>query len=220
MTRILIAGATGLVGRYVLARALADHRVTYVAAPTRSPLPTHAKLVNPVLDPGDLNSDAHWWAVDGVVCTLGTTRARAGSEQAFRAVDFDLQLAIARITRAQGATRLALTSAMGANPHSRFFYMRTKGELEQAVTALGWPSLTIARPGLILGARAESRASEHMLGAILAVAGPLLPRLLRGNQAEVIGQVLLEAAIDAAHGTHVVDAAQLASSRVTHPGLT
>ena len=147
MTRILIAGATGLVGGHVLSRALADDRIDSVIAPTRRPLATHHKLTNPVLDFSRLPADADWWAVDGVVCSLGTTRASAGSAEAFRAVDFGLQLAVARHTRDHGAERFALTSSMGADPGSRFLYLRTKGELEVAVTHLRWRSLTIVRPG-------------------------------------------------------------------------
>ncbi|HEV7416104.1 MAG TPA: NAD-dependent dehydratase, partial [Tianweitania sediminis] len=111
MTKILIAGPTGLVGGYVLQQALADTRVTRVVAPTRQPLPPHPKLFNPISDFASMPDDDRWWAVDGVVCTIGTTRAKAGSDEAFRAVDLDLQLAVARHARAHGATRFALTSS-------------------------------------------------------------------------------------------------------------
>ena len=209
MTRILIAGATGLVGGHVLERALADARIERVVAPTRRPLPAHPRLVNPVLDMARLPADADWWAVDGVVCTLGTTRANAGSAQAFRAVDFDLQLAVARHTRAHGAQRFALTSSMGADPRSRWLYMRTKGELETAVAQLGWPSLTIVRPGPILGQRQESRVGERLTAAVLSVLGPVLPRQWRGNPAQHIAAALLEAAVNGAPGRHLLDAGQI-----------
>lgn len=210
MTKLLIAGATGLVGRHVLLRALADERIAQVVAPTRRPLAPHARLLNPVIDFSAESLQADWWAVDGVVCTLGTTRAKAGSAAAFRAVDLELQLEVARRARAHGAGCLALTSATGADPRSRFLYMRTKGELEAAVAAMGWPSLTIVRPGFIGGDRDESRPAERLLGPLLLALGPVLPRGWRISPAPAIARVLLEAAIQAPAGRRVVQAAQLA----------
>lgn len=209
MTSILIAGATGLVGGHVLARALADERIDRVIAPTRRALAAHPKLFNPVIDMARLPADAGWWAVDGVVCTLGTTRAAAGSAQAFRAVDLDLQLAVARHTHGGGARRFALTSSMGADPRSRLMYLRTKGELETAVAQLGWQSLTIVRPGAILGDRQESRAGERLTAAVLGVLGPVLPSKWRGNPAQDIATALLEAAVNGAPGRHMLDAGEI-----------
>lgn len=209
MTRILIAGATGLVGGHTLSRALVDDRIDSIVAPTRRPLTKHPKLFNPVLDMSRLPSDADWWEVDGVICTLGTTRANAGSAEAFRAVDLDLQFNVARHARARGAERFALTSSMGADPHSRFLYLRTKGELEVKVAQLGWTSLTIVRPGAIIGNRAEVRAGERLTAAALSVLAPILPRRFRGNPAQDIAHALLEAAVSGTPGNHIVDAGQL-----------
>lgn len=206
MSRILIAGATGLVGRHVLSQAIADRRVDSIVAPTRRPLPPHPKILNPVSDMTVLPADADWWKVDGVVCSLGTTRANAGSADAFRAIELDLQLAVARHARTHGAERFALTSSTGADPRSRFLYMRTKGEVEQAIAHLGWPSLTIVRPGAILGHRDEVRKGERFGIALLRVLGPIVPRSYRGNQARDIAAALLEGALTGPPGTHVVRA--------------
>ena len=108
MTRLLLVGATGLVGRAVLDKALSDARIDRVVAPTRRPLAVHPKLVNPVVDFKRLSGDEDW-AADAVICTLGTTRAKAGSAAAFRAVDYDLTLAVAQIAQQRGATRFVLT---------------------------------------------------------------------------------------------------------------
>jgi uncharacterized protein YbjT (DUF2867 family) len=210
VTKLLIAGATGLVGGHVLAQALADQRVTQVVAPTRRPLAEHPKLHNPVLDFVRMPADAEWWRVDGMICALGTTRAAAGSADAFRVVDFDYPLAMARHARAGGATRLALTSSMGADPRSRFLYPRTKGELEVAIGQLGWESLTIVRPGLLGGERAELRRGERFAAAVLDALAPALPRRLRISPAERVARVLLEGVIAGAAGTQLVDAGQLA----------
>jgi uncharacterized protein YbjT (DUF2867 family) len=160
MTKILLAGATGLVGGDVLSRLLRDERVSQVVAPTRRPLAPHPKLLNPIADSNDLPLDAEWWSADGAICALGTTRAKAGSAAAFRAIDYDYALAIAARVREGGAARFALTSSVGADARSRFLYTRTKGELEDAIAKLGFPSLTIVRPGFLDGNRSENRPME------------------------------------------------------------
>lgn len=103
MTRVLLIGATGLVGQSVLRQALQHPQVEQVIAPTRRPLPAHARLLNPVVDFDALPSDADWWAVDAVICTLGTTIKKAGSQAAFRRVDHDLPLRVAQIALRHGA---------------------------------------------------------------------------------------------------------------------
>ena len=207
--RILLVGATGLVGSHVLARLLADDRVAAVVAPTRHPLTTHVKLENPIVDFAKLPVDAEWWAVAGAICTLGTTRAKAGSDQAFRQVDHDYPLAVARLARDRGATRFALNSSMGADASSRLLYPRTKGEVEQAVRALAYASLTIVRPGLIGGTREEFRAGERIASAVLGALAPLLPRRYRISPATAIADALIDAAINGAPGIHIVEAERL-----------
>jgi uncharacterized protein YbjT (DUF2867 family) len=208
--RILLAGATGLVGRAALRRALADARVDRVVAPTRRPLPPHPKLENPQVDFDALPADASWWMVDGVMCTLGTTIRTAGSQAAFRRVDHDYVVAVATLARAHGARAFALTSAMGASPTSRIFYNRTKGETERSVAACGYRSFTIVRPGVIGGEREESRPAEFVALRVLRALGPLLPRRYRISPAERIADALLTAAIDARPGQHLIGAAELA----------
>lgn len=210
MSKLLIAGATGLVGRIALARALDDPRVTGVVAPTRRALPSHPKLVNPLIDYELLPPDADWWRCDSVICALGTTRARAGSAKAFYRVDHDYPLMVAAHARAQGAKAFALVSAIGADAGSRLLYNRTKGEVEASIGALDYPSYTIVRPGLIGGQRDDFRPMERVSDAILTVLGPVLPRQWRISPAANIAAALIEAALAARPGRHVVSAAQLA----------
>lgn len=207
--RILLVGATGLVGSHVLARLLSDDRIEAVIAPTRHPLASHAKLQNPIVDFTRLPIDADWWTVDGAICTLGTTRAKAGSDAAFRQVDHDFPLAVARLVREHGASRFALNSSMGANASSRLLYPRTKGEVEQAIRDLGFPSLTIVRPGLIGGQRDEFRMGERIASAALTALAPLLPRRYRISPATAIADALIEAAVDGAPGVHIIEADRL-----------
>ncbi len=204
MTRLLIAGATGLVGRLALEQALADKRVARVIALTRRPIAARDKLENVVIDFAALPADAAWWSVDGVISALGTTRAKTASPADYRTIDYDYPLAIARHARAHGATRLALVSSLGADPRSRFAYTRLKGELESALATLGYPSLTIARPSMLDGDRTEARANEGTITSIFRLLGPVLPPKWRISPAGVVAAALLEGAIAGRPGVHVM----------------
>lgn len=166
-----VAGASGLVGGSVLRRLLDDPEVARVVAPTRRALPPHAKLENPLL------SGPTWPALprlDEAYSCLGTTRAKAGSAESFRAVDLDLTVSFMRAAKAAGARRFGLVSSVGANPRSRLLYPRTKGEAEQAAQSLSFDSVVIARPSLLLGERAETRFGERVGGAALKLLTPVL----------------------------------------------
>jgi uncharacterized protein YbjT (DUF2867 family) len=204
MKTLMLVGATGLVGGHVLQQALADPAVAQVVAPTRKSLVPHAKLLNPLVDFERLPEDAEWWAVDAVVCTLGTTIRVAGSQAAFYKVDHDHPLEVAYLARRHGAKAFALNSALGADVGSRVFYSRTKGETERDLQAVGYPSLTLVRPGLIGGQRQESRPLEQLAVTMSKLVQPLLPRRYRVVPAERIAQHLLQAALAATPGVHVL----------------
>jgi uncharacterized protein YbjT (DUF2867 family) len=210
VTKILLAGATGMVGAAALTQLLADAGVDEVVAPTRRPLPPHPKLRNPIMTSEDLQPDANWWAVDGAISALGTTRANAGSVAAYRAIDYDYALAIARQVHDGGAKRFALTSSMGADARSGFVYPRTKGELEDAIHALGFWSLTVVRPGFLGGYRREHRPLERVLGALLRVAGPVLPAGARISPATTVAALLIEAAVTGPAGHHIITSKTIA----------
>ena len=206
MTTLLIAGATGLVGKQVLAQALADAAVTRVIAPTRRPIDAHPKLDNPVVDYDHLPG----FVADAVVCTLGTTRKQAGSDAAFRKVDFDYVLAIAKAAREGGAMAFALTSSVGANAASSFLYMRTKGEIEEAIAALGYASYTVVRPAGLIGERADKRLGEQIGNGLARGLSLLLPRRYRPVKAEAVAKTLLRAALDATPGRHLIQSEAVA----------
>jgi uncharacterized protein YbjT (DUF2867 family) len=204
MKRLMLVGATGLVGGHVLQQALADPAVTQVVAPTRKPLTPQPKLINPVVDFERLPEDAEWWAVDAVVCTLGTTIRVAGSQAAFYKVDHDHPLEVAYLARRHGAKAFALNSALGADVGSRVFYSRTKGETERDLHAVGYPSLTLVRPGLIGGQRQESRPLEQLAVTVSRLVQPVLPKRYRVVPADRIARHLLQAALAATPGVHVL----------------
>jgi len=215
MATLLLAGATGLVGSHALRQSLADTRVARVIAPTRRALPQHSKLMNPIVDFDGLPSDASWWKVDAVVCALGTTIRQAGSEAAFRKVDFDYVLDVARLARLHGAATFALTSSLGANAMSRNFYLRTKGETENALRDCGFASLTLVRPSMIGGERERARPLEHFGMRAMRALDPLIPRRYRVVPAERIAHALIEAALAAAPGCTTIESEALQPIRAS-----
>lgn len=201
----MLVGASGLVGSALLAQALEDSRVTVVVAPTRRALPPHPGLVNPVVDFDRLPGDADWWQVDAAACALGTTLRQAGSRAAFASVDHDYPLSIAKAVHRHGARSFALVSASGANRGSPIFYSRTKGELERDLRAVGFDSLTLLRPGLLGGERAQRRPLEYAGLRVFGALERLLPARYRVVPAEQVARALLQAALAASPGVHVVE---------------
>lgn len=204
MTTLIIFGATGLVGGQALALALADKRVDQVIAPTRRPLPVHERLTNPRLDQMLEDPGLDCWRVNGAICALGTTRKQAGSAAAFRAIDHDLVMKVAGRSRQAGVRNFALVSSLGANPRARFLYPRTKGEVEQAIEQLGFPSLTILRPGFLEGDRQEQRPMEKLMGKLLRLAAPVLPRSARASSSAMVAARLVDAALQQRQGTQII----------------
>ena len=191
--RVLLAGATGLVGGELLRGLLADDTVTSVHVLARRALQIeHPKLQVHVVDFAALPSLP---PLDEAYLALGTTIKVAGSQAAFRAVDFDANLAVARAALAAGALRLGVVSAMGADKHARVFYNRVKGELEEAVKSLGFEALVIARPSLLLGDRRTlgqpARPGEHIGSLLASVLRPLIPVQYRPIKALDVAQALL-----------------------------
>ena len=162
--KILILGATGLVGATALQQALADPRVDQVVAPSRRSLSPHRKLVNPVApELGSLLSDVAIGTVDAVNCAMGTTPTKAGSRGAFRHIDYELPIAFAKLAHERGAEFFALVSSPGASLSIPLYYCRVKGEAERDIASVGFKSLTIVRPGMIGGDRAEFRLADASL---------------------------------------------------------
>lgn len=201
--KVLILGATGLVGRSALVQAVTHPAFTEVIAPTRKPLPRSSKLTNPVTERLELLlQEAVTWDVDAVICALGTTSAKAGSKEAFRQVDYVLPLAFARLAHQQGAQTLALVSAIGADVNSSFFYPKTKGEVERDMKLVGFKSLTILRPSIIGGKREDSRFAEGIAVALSRGLAPILPKKFHVNPAAKIAAALLDSIIAAEPGCH------------------
>ena len=190
---VALAGATGLVGRAILEGLLNDRSVTAVHALGRRKLDlANPKCTSHVVDFAALPPLP---PLDEVYLALGTTIKVAGSQAAFRAVDFDANLAVARAAVSAGARRCGLVSAMGANAKSQVFYNRVKGELEDALAKLPFDGLVIARPSLLTGDREllgqPERPLEKVSMALGKLLGPLIPANYRPIAAAKVAQALL-----------------------------
>jgi uncharacterized protein YbjT (DUF2867 family) len=190
---ILLAGATGLIGRELLTGLLADAAVGAVHTLARRALPlSHPKLTQHIVDFKALPALPR---VDEVYLALGTTIKVAGSQEAFRAVDYDANLAVAKGALAAGARRIGLVSAMGADARSAIFYSRVKGELEDALAQLGFEAVVIARPSMLAGDREAlgqpERGGEKLAMRVSQLLRPLIPTDYRSIAAADVARALL-----------------------------
>ncbi len=209
----LLAGATGLIGRAMLPLLLQGDRYARVHVLLRravADLPRNAKLVAHEVDFSALPALP---AVDDVYIALGTTIKVAGSQAAFRAVDFDAVLDTARAARAAGASRLAVVSALGADATSGVFYNRVKGEMQAAVAQLGYESVLFAQPSLLVGDREAlgqpARPGEVWATRLLRPFMGLVPASVRPIEAGAVAQALLRAMHDGAPGVQVLSSARM-----------
>jgi uncharacterized protein YbjT (DUF2867 family) len=214
----VVAGASGLVGREILQGLLADDSVAAVHSLGRRELPlTHPKLTQHRVDfkAPSTGSGQAWAALPRVgeaFIALGTTIKVAGSQAAFRAVDFDAIVAVAKAAQAAGASRLGVVSAMGASARSAIFYNRVKGEMEEALSALGFATLVIARPSFLTGDREALgqpvRSGEKLALRVSQLLAPLIPANYASVDARSVANALLTM-VPQARGRHVVLSGEL-----------
>lgn len=209
---VLLVGATGLVGGASLRRLSGDPSIGRVVVLSRRPLPPDlsssmdaTKIEEHVVDFDGLAAHLHLLGVDQVVCALGTTRKRAGSKERFRQVDLEYPLTLARMGIERGAGHFLLVSAIGASASSWFFYNRVKGELEDAIRALPYRSVTIIRPSLLLGDRPERRPAEEIARRL----GFLAPARYSPVHAEAVAAALVEAAREDAPGHRIIESVDI-----------
>jgi uncharacterized protein YbjT (DUF2867 family) len=191
---VLLAGASGLVGRAILQGLLADESVAAVHTLGRRSLPVqHPKLTQHSVDFKALPALPR---LDEAFIALGTTIKVAGSQEAFRAVDYEAVVAVAEAAKQAGARRLGVVSAMGASTRSGIFYNRVKGEMEAAVSALGFDTLVIARPSFLAGDREALgqpvRSGEKLALGISRWLAPLIPANYRSIDSSAVARALLK----------------------------
>lgn len=206
--KALIAGATGLIGGHLLEKLLADNTYAEVIAIVRKPLDIqHPKLNQRVVDFDQLSENGgDLYGVDDVFCCLGTTIKKVKTQEAFKHVDYDYPLEIAVQAKKHGASRYYLVSAIGADPNSRFFYMRTKGQLEQALGGIGYDELAIFRPSQLYGDRKEFRFGEKVSEFIIRPLSFLFLGSLRKYRiiaAATVASAMLRSAHTSTPGTSI-----------------
>lgn len=205
----LVAGGSGLVGGHLLQLLLADDAYTSVVTLARRPLSVqYTKLEQRVVDMGALNALADLPHIDDVFCCLGTTIKTAGSQAAFYQVDYEYVVGVARAGRRAGATQFLLVTAIGADPASRIFYSRVKGEAERAVRELSYEAVQIFRPSFLMGDRRESRLGERIGVPVARVLAPLLMgplRRYRPVQAADVARAMVHVAKEAPRGANVFE---------------
>jgi uncharacterized protein YbjT (DUF2867 family) len=206
----LVAGATGLVGNLLLEQLLQDTYYGKIVALSRKPLSrSDDRLVNLVVDFDNLEGCASELKADDVFCCLGTTIRQAGSQAAFRKVDFDYPVLLARITREQGAKQFLLVTALGSDTSSSIFYNRVKGEVEEAIAGINFPGYHVFRPSMLLGERKDDRAGESAGKAVMRVLDFLIPKKYKAIDASRVARGMLQMARRDVPGRHVHSSEEL-----------
>lgn len=210
----LLAGATGLIGAELFAQLREHPRYRHIHVLVRRPVSgigAGMRVTPHVIDFAHLPEPLP--AADDVFIALGTTIKVAGSQAAFRHVDFDHVIATARAARAAGARRLAVVSALGADVNSRVFYNRVKGEMQAAIAQLGYESVVIAQPSLLIGDRAAlgqpTRAGEVWITRLLNPVMGLVPRGVRPIRASAVASAMLAATLAAKPGVVIVSSGEM-----------
>jgi uncharacterized protein YbjT (DUF2867 family) len=203
-----------LVGTELLKLLAEERRYGRITSLVRRETVSAGRVDNRVVSFDDLDR-SELPGVDDAYCCLGTTRRVAGSDDAFRKVDFDYVLAYARAAQRAGAVRFLLVSATGANVESRFLYTRVKGQVEAAISTLGFQVVGIARPSLLIGRRAIARSGEtaalvlsHAVTPFMV--GPL--RRFRPIEAHTVAAGLIHLAFSAREGVSVLSSEEIVSA--------
>ncbi|WP_035387552.1 NAD(P)H-binding protein [Exiguobacterium undae] len=205
-----ILGASGLVGQELVDQLLAHEDYQEVHVLVRRPMNRfHPKLEEWVID-FDRVTEIELPEVDHVYCALGTTIKQAGSQEAFRQVDYTYPIEVGRELMDLGATRFALVSALGAHPNAKTFYNRVKGDTENGLRVLGYDALLIFRPSLLLGERDEFRFGEQAAARVSTVLRPLLKRsTFAPIEAGKVAQAMIHHTLHAPPGVTVIESKEM-----------
>ena len=202
----LVLGATGLVGRQCLDQLLAETRYDTVHAIVRKPLEvTHPKLKQHVIAFTELADTVAQVTASEVFCCLGTTIKQAGSQEAFRRVDYEYPLVAAKSALASGARQFLIVTSLGADAKSSIFYSRVKGEVERDLCALPFPTVHVLQPSMLLGERGEQRIGEAIGQVAMRIFQPLMvgaARKYRAIEAAPVARAMIALAKQDRAGKH------------------
>lgn len=210
-TKITLIGSTGLIGSEIIRQALADKSLTLTAI-TRKPLQeieNAENIVQVIHDFQDLSTLEPHLASDVFISALGTTIKTAGSKARFMEVDHDLPFELAKMARSAGCARVILISSMGADANSKVFYSKVKGQLEENVKVLGFDSVHILRPSMLLGDRQEFRLGELIGKWVMKPLNFITPEPYKAIHATTLANAALHYAVAGESGIHIHQGAAL-----------
>ncbi len=209
----IVFGATGLVGSYLVKLLCENDRYTNVNSFSRRHCGyANSKLTEHVSDLDDADSLTEKITGDDLFCCLGTTIKKAGSQENFRKVDFELPVQLATIAAKNKIQSFVVVSSIGANAQSSNFYLRTKGQMEIRLMQCAIPKISIVRPSMLLGPRQEFRFSEAAGKVFMKLINPLMAgkfRKYRGIHAEAVAIAMLAIAINENSDHNIYESDQL-----------
>lgn len=222
----VVAGATGMMGKQLVRLLLEDPTYRRVVVLVRRNIGiSHPKLVEKQVSFDRLESelDASLLKEADVFCTLGTTMKQAGSKEAFRKVDHQYPLALAKAALQYGAASYIIVTAMWASEQSRMFYTRVKGQLEKDLVSLGLPRLVILRPSLLLGDREDESFGDRATAFIFRLLGPIMIgpiARMKAIHCKDAAQAMLMMARESGPAVEVMESEVIASRTSKNQGLT
>ena len=199
-----VSGSTGFIGRILLSLLKYDSDFSEVQVLSRREIELSDKF-NVLV--GDVSTQT-LPSIDVAFCSLGTTIATAGSKEAFYKVDHDLVIDFAKNAKAAGAKTFVLVSSVGANPKTSNFYLKVKGETEKDLEAMGFESLIILRPSMLMGERKEFRLGELIGKGAMTLLNPIMIGSLskyKGIQGKTVANAMVKLGKESLKGTHVIE---------------
>lgn len=202
----IILGATGLIGGHLMEELIKDDLFTSLTVLSRRPVEfNHPKVQVKVINFQDENSFRS--AVEPCDCifsAIGTTNQKAdGDEEAYRKIDFEIPVNAARYASEKNVNHFVLVSSVGANSKSGNFYLRLKGEIEEAIRQTTIPNISIFRPSMLLGERTESRPAERIGQILMSAFSFLIPSIYKPVDAERVAKAMVAASKKESAGFHI-----------------
>lgn len=211
----LLAGSTGLIGSHLLSLLLADDTYDHVNSISRRTTGVQNEKLTEIICSFDKMDDvANKLIADDLFICLGSTIKKAGSKEVFERFDFTYPLQLAKIALRNGAKQVSLVSALGADNSSLFFYNRVKGDLESAISKLGFETVNIFRPSILLGEREETRIAENMAQGFYkalgwAFVGPI--KKYKAIDGEKVATAMNKIARSSTPGNHIFDSDKISA---------
>ena len=192
-----VIGATGMIGSLLVDELLQDNDFDTVRILIRRPVKTeHPRLEKKLVDFND--SDSLLIALtdtDYLFCAIGTTNKKVrGNKDEYRKIDYDIPLRVARLGKMVGCENFSIVSAVSANPKSSTFYIRLKGEVEEAINSVNIRTVNVMRPSMLLGPRSEKRAMERILQSVFSSVSFLIPSKFKGIEGKDVAKAMITAA--------------------------